>query len=142
MGIRDWFTKRPRVLGKVRFPSPEYPTATDAITALVEANGQSGDDSSWVNFNGLNSDRSVLIQISGDQINLCKREVDIAALLIAKGHLQLSARVLPGGRKQNDQSCWTVSNATPAEIALIVDALFITAFGLGPGYQLTGDRDG
>ncbi len=141
MGIRDWFTKRPQVLGKVRFPSPEYPTATDAITALVEANGQSGDDSSWVSFHGLNSNQNFVIQIQGDQINLCKQEVDIAALLIAQGHLQLSTRVFPRGRKQNDQSCWTVSNATPVEIALIVDALFITAFGLGPGYQLTGDRD-
>ena len=141
MGIRDWFAKKPPILGSVSSPTEEYPTPLNAIETLIAANEQAGDDSAWVTFEADADGPKAIVEISGDQLNFCKREVALCELLKSSAAAPLAHRATPGGRKQTDRTCWTLADPTPHDLALIVHAVFQHEFRLGEEYLLSGKRN-
>jgi hypothetical protein len=141
MAFRDWFAKRPDVLSSVRHPSPEYPTPLSAIEALLGANIRAGDDAAWITFQAGPDADPRIIEVSGDQINFCTREVQLDRLLAGVNESQLVASVHPGGRAGADRTCWTLEAPTAATLARIVHAVFRIEYALGDSYPLQGERN-
>lgn len=140
MGLLDWFKREPRF--EAIAPSPEHPTARSAVRALVEHDLRVDDGRGWVNLHADGAGSKAMIQTAQRSINLLKERSDLPDFLRRMGQPDLAARAVPGGRRKNDPTLWEIVDATPDEIALVVDLLFAHHFRLGILYTLQGDREG
>lgn len=118
-------------------PSPEFSSPAEAIAFLVAA--QRGIDGSWATLEGESrAGTQAAIQVADETVNLLLEETDLAAVLEGLGLTALASIAAKGGRREDDPTLWRLPDATPEEIAAVVDALFAQHFGLGEGYRLRG----
>jgi hypothetical protein len=117
-------------------PSEAFALPIDAIVFLVRE--QRTIEDSWVTLDAEADGKSETIQVADDSINLLLEETDLASILEGLGLTALASIARKVGDNENDPTMWTLPDATPEEIATVVDALFAQHFGLGPGYRLHG----
>jgi len=138
MGLRDWFKSSGKEKARAIGPSPEHPTTLAAIRSLVDVHAQAGDDGMWLTLNGRGGGRSATIELAGEQLNFCTEEVELPVLLRSIGCDDLAAAARAGGKKADDRSLWTVGEASPEQLAMVIDVAFARA--LGEAYTVEGER--
>lgn len=124
-------------LPRAEAPSEAFHDPAAAIAHLVAAQREIAD--SWVTFEGETSaGTACTVQVADDSINFLLARVELHAVLERLGLTALASVTEKGGRKQADATLWTLPDSTPEELAAVLDALFESEFGLGPGYVLRG----
>ena len=123
--------------------SAEYPSAQyDSAAALIEAAAtkllELDDTGLWATFT---AERPIgdaaLIQTTEDTVNTCRENVDIARVLKAARLHDLVPLVEPMG-----DCLYAVGEPTPANMAAVVDAIFVHHFRLRPNYPVHGQIEG
>lgn len=124
-------------LPKAHAPSEAFPERGAAIAYLVGA--QREVEESWATFEAETSaGTQCTIQVADYTVNLLLAQVELVAVLDRLGLTALASVAQKGGRKKDDATLWTLPDSTPEEVAAVLDALFETELGLGPGYALRG----
>lgn len=139
MGIRDLFSRKTAGLRSVSSPSAEFSTPRSAIEGILTAHPNVGQNEDWITFMAENGEQCARVEVTGDQVNFCKKRIDLAAVLAAAGLSALAHRVRPGGRKHDDLTLWTVEAPTLDERINIVDACLTKALGMGNSYRLVAE---
>jgi hypothetical protein len=117
-------------------PSEDFSIPIDAIKYLVAAHRDF--EGSWVTLDAEAGDKAETIQVAGEAINLLLEETDLATILENLGLTALASIARKAGDHADHPTLWTLPDASPDEIAVVVDALFAQHFGLGPEYRLRG----
>lgn len=121
--------------GHVIAPSVRYPTAIEAIAALLpEAKSWQ-----WATFEADRLDgEAAIIEVHGATINTCNEEVDLRAIARAIGLDALADAINVGGASGDDHSLHNVPRANVAEIAELVNAVYIHHYQLRTDYRIEG----
>jgi hypothetical protein len=143
MGLFGLFKRKDRPdsrLRTVEAPSPRFPTALDAIVALVtdyRAHPKVAEDA-WLTFTGDAGGKQAIIELSDDAVNFCVEQVDLPALLHRHGLGALADIARQGATP--DTTLWPLPGATPDELAAVVDLAFREHFALEQGYRVRGEH--
>jgi hypothetical protein len=123
-------------LPEAEAPSEAFATPLDAIKHLVAAHRDF--EGSWVTLDAEAGGKAETIQVAAESINLLLEETDLATILENLGLTALASIARKAGDHADDPTLWTLPDASPDEIVVVVDALFARHFGLGPEYCLRG----
>lgn len=121
--------------GHVIAPSPRYATAIEAIVALLTEMKSPH----WATFESHRRDGEVaIVEVAGATINTCNEEVDLRAIARTIGLDVLADAINTGGERGDDHTLHIVSGASVAELAELVNALFIHHYRLSASYRIEG----
>ncbi len=113
-------------------PGEQYATAVDAIAAVIE---QMTDDR-WATTEVEDRGKTLIIQVSGDQINTCTEEVDVVAIARKLGLTALATVLENEARRHGDRTLHHLPDASPREIAEIVNGIFLHHYHAAPNYRV------
>lgn len=84
----------------------------------------------WCTFRGRDEGESARVQYTAAGLNTLAHEFDLASMLSSAGLADLASRTRVVG-----VGLHAIEGATPAELAVVVDAIFVVHFGFRPGYE-------
>jgi hypothetical protein len=119
-------------------PTGRFPTALAAMTDIVERLRALGERTRWITFSaqGQGSGREAYhfadLRLLGDEIDLLGHDIDLEAVL------RLARLDGAGLDIERQPGALRVKNATPEQLARLLDALYRGALGVRP---FDGDDD-
>lgn len=152
--LRNILSKDER-LSTVEYPSAQYATQVDAIVALLDAGFT---ENEWASFDARDAggDEWVTVQVWGHRINTLAEPVDLAAALRAAGLEALATLAHKASVREQNRAqyhdpefmqkvtpgtLFSLNDATNAELAEAVHAIFQHHYGFSNMYELEGARE-
>lgn len=113
-------------------PSLEHMKAASAIESVTAAFMASAHRSDhWCVFEGRDLGRRVEVQFAQAGLNTLLEDVDLPCMLERAGRVDLATRT-----QKVVTGLFVIDRATPAEVAVAVDAVFMHHFGFRSGYEV------
>ena len=136
--LRDALT--PRTHPPLEAPSEAYPTPVHMYEHLLADLRDNWHEGGWATLRAVRP-APIVVQVTPDgDVNAGLDQVDLPAMLRRAGLDALAdatSTTHPG-----DRSCWRVRDATPAELAQAVHAIFSVHHALGADYAVIGWLEG
>ncbi|MCG3130962.1 MAG: hypothetical protein FLDDKLPJ_01736 [Phycisphaerae bacterium] len=135
MSLFDFLKRGPAPPGKPgrvgTCPSPEYPDPARLFEEAITRHHKFHAEQGWASFEADRSGRKIVVQVAGVVVNTCLEEVDMTAVLERAGlaHRAGSVEVL-------DKDLFEFPEATPHELARVVDAVFRQHYRLTPDHPV------
>lgn len=131
--IRKIFQNEPSDQFRAEFPSVEYADHFSLFRVVLHRLDSSDDGEFWASFEAVNpgGGEDLVVQVIGNVVNTCLEEVDMERVLSDGGHVELARRVEDTGER-----IYHLDNATPEELARMVDAAFVHHYRLPTGYRV------
>lgn len=121
-------------------PSEQFPAPLDAILHALRQD-RDAHDGGWCTFDASSGDANATIQVSGNGVNTLLTPVELPRLLDSLGLAALASQAHMGGKKRGDPTLWMLPDASPDELAVVVDALFTGPLALGSTYSVVARRE-
>ena len=130
--LRESF--RPRTYPPVRSPTAAYQTPVDLYEHVINELLSDWHTDGWAHFE-VDEPTEIVVQIAPpSSINTCDESVDVPRALRAVGLTALAEIAAPVDPA--DQTLWSLPQATSAELAQAVHAIFMHHHDLGQAYEV------
>lgn len=132
--LRESF--RPRTYPPVRSPTATYPTPVELFDHVIGELLEHWHADGWAHFQ-VDDPEEIVVQVAPPStINTCDESVDLPRILNQVGLTALAEFTTPVN--DDDRTLWSLPNATTAEVAQAVHAVFIHHHDLGQTYEVKG----
>lgn len=136
MGLFDFLRRGPAPPGQPgpvgTCPSPEYPEPVQLFEEAITRHHKFHAEQGWASFEVDCSGEEIFVQVAGVVVNTCLEAVDMTAVLGRAGLASLAGNV-----EVLDRDLFSFPEATPHELAQVVDAVFRQHYRLAPDHPVT-----